>query len=237
VPIREESIRLGQFLKLADLAETGSDAKELILAGEVMVNGEPETRRGRQLRAGDVVESGGRPARVARRPGPAVVLAGEGAGARHQQWLPRRWPVARARRLRSDASRACGSVQSLRVRGGPPVGGEVMPSLRSSGSGDPRADCAVRVRLGTLQGPAEQGPAYPPTGRVIPGACPTSSVASTNAFRALRDSAIAPATLRARGREMAGSSGRSGVNCLERAVPPISAAGKLSPATRNDAHS
>jgi ribosome-associated protein len=68
VPIREESIRLGQFLKLADLAETGSDAKEVIVAGAVLVNGEPETRRGRQLRAGDVVELGGRQARVARLP-------------------------------------------------------------------------------------------------------------------------------------------------------------------------
>jgi ribosome-associated protein len=74
VPIREESIRLGQFLKLADLVEVGSDAKELISAGEVLVNGEPETRRGRQLRVGDVVELDGRPARVARRPGSAAVL-------------------------------------------------------------------------------------------------------------------------------------------------------------------
>jgi ribosome-associated protein len=73
VPIREESIRLGQFLKLADLVEAGSDAKELISAGEVLVNGEPEIRRGRQLRAGDVVELDGQPARVARRPGPAAV--------------------------------------------------------------------------------------------------------------------------------------------------------------------
>ena len=76
VPIRDESIRLGQFLKLPDLAETGSDAKERILAGEVLVNGEPETRRGRQLRVGDVVEFDGRPARVARRPGSAAFLAG-----------------------------------------------------------------------------------------------------------------------------------------------------------------
>jgi ribosome-associated protein len=65
VPIREEPIRLGQFLKLADLVEIGSDAKELISAGEVLVNGEPETRRGRQLRVGDVVELNGQSARVA----------------------------------------------------------------------------------------------------------------------------------------------------------------------------
>jgi ribosome-associated protein len=73
VSIREESIRLGQFLKLADLAEAGSDAKELIAAGEVLVNGEPETRRGRQLRAGDVVQLDGRSARVTRQPGPGAV--------------------------------------------------------------------------------------------------------------------------------------------------------------------
>jgi ribosome-associated protein len=68
VPIRDESIRLGQFLKLSDLVELGSDAKELIADGEIFVNGEPETRRGHQLRVGDVVEFDGRAARVARRP-------------------------------------------------------------------------------------------------------------------------------------------------------------------------
>src|SRR6201996_1160112 len=78
VSIREESIRLGQFLKLADLVEIGSDAKELISAGEVLVNGEPDTRRGRQLRIGDVVELDGRSARVARRPGSSAVLAQPG---------------------------------------------------------------------------------------------------------------------------------------------------------------
>ncbi len=70
VPIRDESIRLGQFLKLADLVESGADAKELISEGEILVNGEPEIRRGRQLHVGDVVEFDGRPVRVARR-GPA----------------------------------------------------------------------------------------------------------------------------------------------------------------------
>jgi ribosome-associated protein len=64
VPIRDESIRLGQFLKLANLVETGADAKPLIASGQVMVNGEVETRRGRQLRVGDVVELTGRAARV-----------------------------------------------------------------------------------------------------------------------------------------------------------------------------
>jgi ribosome-associated protein len=60
VPIREEMIRLGQFLKLAGLVEHGGQAKEVIAAGEVLVNGEVETRRGRQLHVGDVVRLGER---------------------------------------------------------------------------------------------------------------------------------------------------------------------------------
>jgi ribosome-associated protein len=64
VPIRDESIRLGQFLKLANLIDTGSDAKELMIQGLVTVNGEVETRRGRQLAVGDVVELGGQRSRV-----------------------------------------------------------------------------------------------------------------------------------------------------------------------------
>ncbi|MUL46962.1 RNA-binding S4 domain-containing protein [Mycobacterium sp. CBMA293] len=65
VPIRDESIRLGQFLKLASLIDSGADAKAVISEGMVEVNGEVETRRGRQLRAGDVVSFGGNLARVA----------------------------------------------------------------------------------------------------------------------------------------------------------------------------
>ena len=63
VPIREEMIRLGQFLKLANLVEHGGEAKELIAAGEVQVNGEIDLRRGRQLHLGDVVELRGQAAR------------------------------------------------------------------------------------------------------------------------------------------------------------------------------
>jgi len=51
-------ITLGQALKAAGLAETGGEAKILIQAGEVRVNGQVETRRGRKLREGDVVEVG-----------------------------------------------------------------------------------------------------------------------------------------------------------------------------------
>ncbi|GGO77329.1 hypothetical protein GCM10012276_32170 [Nocardioides deserti] len=64
VAIRDESIRLGQFLKLANLVETGAEAKPVIADGLVLVNGEVETRRGRQLRVGDVVELKGQAARV-----------------------------------------------------------------------------------------------------------------------------------------------------------------------------
>jgi ribosome-associated protein len=64
VPIRDESIRLGQFLKLADLIDTGSDAKAVIAQGEVRVNGQVETRRGAQLVKGDVVTLGGTASRV-----------------------------------------------------------------------------------------------------------------------------------------------------------------------------
>ena len=64
VPIRDQSIRLGQFLKLANLVESGAEAKPVIADGAVTVNGEVETRRGRQLALGDVVELAGRSARV-----------------------------------------------------------------------------------------------------------------------------------------------------------------------------
>ena len=64
VAIRDQSIRLGQFLKLADLVDHGSEAKPLLADGLVTVNGEVETRRGRQLVLGDVVELAGRSARV-----------------------------------------------------------------------------------------------------------------------------------------------------------------------------
>ncbi|WP_084104751.1 RNA-binding S4 domain-containing protein [Demequina sp. NBRC 110056] len=59
-----EVIRLGQFLQVAGLVDSGGEAKEAIRQGEVVVNGEVDLRRGRQLRAGDVVEFAGRRARV-----------------------------------------------------------------------------------------------------------------------------------------------------------------------------
>ncbi|CAB4621263.1 unannotated protein [freshwater metagenome] len=64
IEISTDSIRLGQFLKLANLVDSGSDAKFLLAEGELSVNGEVETRRGRQLRNGDVVEYDGIEVRV-----------------------------------------------------------------------------------------------------------------------------------------------------------------------------
>ena len=64
IEISTDSIRLGQFLKLANLVDSGSDAKFLLAEGELSVNGDVETRRGRQLRNGDIVEYDGIEVRV-----------------------------------------------------------------------------------------------------------------------------------------------------------------------------
>lgn len=53
--IRDESIRLGQLLKLAGLVEDGATAREFVAAGLVTVDGEVDTRRGAQVRPGQVV--------------------------------------------------------------------------------------------------------------------------------------------------------------------------------------
>ena len=62
--IRGDMIRLGQMLKLAGLVGAGSEVKELLAAGQVRVNGEVETRRGRQLHPGDEVSMGGETVRI-----------------------------------------------------------------------------------------------------------------------------------------------------------------------------
>ncbi len=65
VEIRGDMIRLGQLLKVSGVAGSGADAKALIAEGLVSVNGEPETRRGRQLHRGDVVTVGEAAVRLA----------------------------------------------------------------------------------------------------------------------------------------------------------------------------
>lgn len=64
VQIDDGGIRLGQLLKLADLVETGGAGKVLLAEGAVTVNGEPDTRRGRQLVRGDVVSCEGQDVRL-----------------------------------------------------------------------------------------------------------------------------------------------------------------------------
>jgi ribosome-associated protein len=64
VPIRGDTIRLGQLLKLADVIDSGAEARSYLNEASVTVNGEPETRRGRQLHPGDVVVADGDELRV-----------------------------------------------------------------------------------------------------------------------------------------------------------------------------
>lgn len=59
IKLRDEFIKLGQALKAAGLVESGVDAKEVIVQGLVVVNGEIDTRRGRKLYDGDEVEFDG----------------------------------------------------------------------------------------------------------------------------------------------------------------------------------
>jgi ribosome-associated protein len=58
VPIRGDMIRLGQLLKVAGLIDSSGEAKAFLAEHGVLVNGEPEARRGRQLHPGDEVQVG-----------------------------------------------------------------------------------------------------------------------------------------------------------------------------------
>ena len=55
IKINEEYIKLGQLLKLVGAADSGVHAKILILNGEVKVNDEVETRRGKKIHPGDII--------------------------------------------------------------------------------------------------------------------------------------------------------------------------------------
>ena len=61
-------IRVGQLLKLAGVVETGGEARALVAETRAQVNGEPETRHGRQLEPGDIVTLGELELRVSRQP-------------------------------------------------------------------------------------------------------------------------------------------------------------------------
>lgn len=64
IKLREEYIKLGQALKAANLVEDGVEAKFAIRDGEVKVNQETETRRGRKLYDGDVISYNGEEIRI-----------------------------------------------------------------------------------------------------------------------------------------------------------------------------
>lgn len=64
ITIKDEFIKLGQAIKLAGLVENGAEAKEVIQAGAVKVNGETDLRRGRKLVSGDVIEYHGKQVKV-----------------------------------------------------------------------------------------------------------------------------------------------------------------------------
>ena len=65
--IRGEMIRLGQLLKLAGVIDAGGQAATFLATTDVLVNDEPEQRRGRQLRAGDEVAVGDERLRIVHR--------------------------------------------------------------------------------------------------------------------------------------------------------------------------
>ena len=64
VAVRGDMIRLGQLLKLAGIVGSGGELKALLADTDVLVNGELEDRRGRQLHRGDVVRVGDEELRV-----------------------------------------------------------------------------------------------------------------------------------------------------------------------------
>lgn len=64
IHIRDEFIKLGQAMKLADLVSDGVEAKYVISGGLVKVNGEVDTRRGRKLYVGDTISYNGQDVQV-----------------------------------------------------------------------------------------------------------------------------------------------------------------------------
>jgi ribosome-associated protein len=64
VVLRGDTIRLGQLLKATGAVDAGGDVRAFLASVPVLVNGEPEDRRGRQLHAGDEVRFGDEVVRV-----------------------------------------------------------------------------------------------------------------------------------------------------------------------------
>ena len=64
IKLRDEFIKLGQALKAVGFVESGVEAKDVIQEGLVLVNGEIDTRRGRKLYDGDIVEFDGQEIKI-----------------------------------------------------------------------------------------------------------------------------------------------------------------------------
>lgn len=64
IEIKDEFIKLGQALKLAGLVSSGVEAKFVVQDGQVMVNGQVDTRRGKKLVDGDVFSFNGEEVKV-----------------------------------------------------------------------------------------------------------------------------------------------------------------------------
>ena len=64
IRLREEYIKLGQALKAAGLVDSGVEAKQVILNGQVTVNGQTELHRGKKLYDGDIVSFDGNEIRI-----------------------------------------------------------------------------------------------------------------------------------------------------------------------------
>lgn len=64
ITIRDEFIKLGQALKAAGLVESGVEAKIVIQAGEVCVNGKPELQRGKKLTGGEIISFNGQEIKI-----------------------------------------------------------------------------------------------------------------------------------------------------------------------------
>lgn len=64
IQIRDDFIKLGQAMKLADLVSDGAQAKIVIQDGKVKVNGETDTRRGRKLYPGDIFDYEGKEVKI-----------------------------------------------------------------------------------------------------------------------------------------------------------------------------
>ncbi len=70
--LNDEHVRLCDLLKLTGIAESGGQGKRLVAAGEVKVDGQPESRKAAKIRAGQTVECRGVKVAVLAKDGEAV---------------------------------------------------------------------------------------------------------------------------------------------------------------------